>query len=91
MKTNSIYSKRSKSGGKKAQRSRENLKADAAFLMWFGAFALLVTLVYWFNGGKSVFVFPTILCVGLVVRNLRKPTSKYFNNGSRVLPIKRAR
>ncbi len=63
-------------------------KSDIKFLKWYSMFALLVTLVYWANGGKSIFVFPTILCVGLVVRNLRKPASKYFNNGSRVLPIK---
>jgi len=63
-------------------------KSDLRFLGWYTVFALLVTLVYWANGGKSIFVFPTILCVGLVVRNLRKPARKYFNNGSRVLPIK---
>ncbi len=63
-------------------------KSDLRFLFWYTGFALLVTIVYWVNGGKSIFVFPTILCVGLVVRNLRRPASKYFNNGSRLLPIK---
>ncbi len=63
-------------------------KSDLRFLLWYSLFALLVTVVYWVNGGKSIFVFPTILCVGLVIRNLRRPTSKYFNNGSRLLPIK---
>jgi len=58
------------------------------FLFWFSIAALLVTIVYWVNGGKSIFVFPTILCVGLVIRNLRRPARRYFNNGSRLLPIK---
>lgn len=63
-------------------------KSDLRFLYWYSIFALIVTVVYWVNGGKSIFVFPTILCVGLVIRNLRRPARKYFNNGSRVLPIK---
>lgn len=87
MKTSNTYRKR-KNG---SEGSGKKLKADANFLLWYSAFALLVTVVYWVNGGKSIFVFPTILCVGLVVRNLRKPASRYFNNGSRVLPIKRTK
>jgi len=63
-------------------------KSDLRFLAWYSLLALVVTAVYWANGGKRIFVFPTILCVGLVVRNFRKPARKYFNNGSRVLPIK---
>lgn len=86
----SIYKKVKKH---KAKNNRNSLisvlkKSDLRFLIWYTAFALLVTIVYWANGGKSIFVFPTILCVGLVVRNLRRPASQFFNNGSRVLPIK---
>jgi len=66
-------------------------KSDVRFLYWYSIFALIVTVVYWINGGKSIFVFPTILCVGLVIRNLRRPVSDYFNNGSRLLPIKHSK
>ena len=68
---------------------RQLLKqSDMRFLFWYSILALIVTMVYWANGGKSIFVFPTLLCVGLVIRNLRRPARKYFNHGSRLLPIK---
>jgi len=86
----SLYKKAKKHQAKNNKKGLINTlkKSDLRFLGWYTLFALLVTAVYWANGGKSIFVFPTILCVGLVVRNFRKPAGKYFNNGSRVLPIK---
>lgn len=77
-----------KKANKKASFWQTLKKSDMRFLFWYSIVALIITIVYWVNGGKSIFVFPTILCVGLVVRNLRRPASKYFNNGSRLLPIK---
>ena len=64
-------------------------QSDVRFLIWFSILALIITIVYWVSGGKSLFVFPTILCIGLVIRNLRRPVGKYFNVGSRLLQVKR--
>ena len=47
-------------------------RSDVRFLIWFSIVALIITIVYWVSGGKSLFVFPTILCIGLVIRNLRR-------------------
>ena len=84
----SIYRKKKADKNSKQGFLQMLKKSDLRFLFWYSIFALIVTIVYWVNGGKSIFVFPTILCVGLVVRNLRRPAGKYFNNGSRLLPIK---
>ena len=82
------FSKKKSDKNKQSSFLQTLKKSDMYFLFWFSIAALLVTIVYWVNGGKSIFVFPTILCVGLVIRNLRRPARRYFNNGSRLLPIK---
>jgi len=84
----SIYKKNKTNKNQKPGSWQSLRKSDIRFLIWYSILALIVTIVYWVNGGKSIFVFPTLLCVGLVIRNLRRPARRYFNNGSRLLPIK---
>jgi len=84
----SIHRNKKTNKNKQSTFSHTLKNSDTRFLIRYSIFALLITIVYWVNGGKSVFVFPAILCVGLVIRNLRRPMSKHFANGYRVLPIK---
>jgi len=92
MKQRSIYPGMKK-GAKKA--SNANWKthfkqADSKFLIFYTGLALVASIALWLGGVKSIFVFPTILCIGLVVRHRRQP-SPYFSRGSRALPIKRSK
>lgn len=61
---------------------------DVRFLVFCGLIAGLITVLYWYHGGKSMFVIPTILCIALAMRNFRKRNLKYFTNGKRALSVR---
>lgn len=51
-------------------------RKDKKFYGWFLLVACLVTLLYWYMGGKNPFIIPTLLCIALVYRNHRKRSQR---------------
>jgi len=41
---------------------------DKRYLVVFTVLSLIITLLYWWMGGRNLFVFPALLCISVGVR-----------------------
>jgi len=72
MKSTRNNSARQQSKKRRLSISREDKKFYGIFLLTM----VLITLMYWYVGGKNPFIIPTLLCIVLVWRNYRRSAYK---------------
>lgn len=56
---------------------------DKRYLIGFGIISLLITAVYWWMGGRNLFVFPAIFCLSVGARKYwTGPVRKFADKSS---------
>lgn len=56
-------------------------KTDKRYLLAFGVLSLAITLIYWWLGGRNLFVFPALMCISVGARKFwRGPIRRFADN-----------